>query len=156
GNDLFGFGKASYTPTDHDVVNLDVNWSRSRFQTPFDSTAAIIDDRQQDVNGFVNLGWRHRVPTGHTPGSELSAGAFSRHGSLTYTPGVNDQPSFSFAPDPTLYNIAEDRSFHIVGAKLDYLYRLSEQLSFKLGTQSSLVRGHENFSAVAADGTQGP
>ena len=156
GNDLFGFGKASYAPTDHDVVNLDVNWSRSRFQTPFDSSVAIIDDRQQDVNGFVNLGWRHRVARGRTAGSELFAGAFYRHGSLSYTPGESDQPSFAFAPDTTLYNISEDRSFDLYGVKLDYLLRLSEQLSFKIGTQSSLVRGHENFSSFAADGTPGP
>jgi len=156
GNDLFGFGKATYSPTDHDVVNLDLNWSRSRFQTPFDSSVAIIDDREQDANGFVNLGWRHRVTAGRTAGSELFAGAFYRHGSLTYTPGASDQPSFSFAPDTALYNISEDRSFDLVGVKLDYLLRLSEQVSFKAGTQSSLVRGHENFSAVAANGTLGP
>jgi outer membrane receptor for ferrienterochelin and colicin len=156
GNDLFGFGKATYTPTDHDVVNLDVNWSRSRFQTPFDSSVAIIDDGEQDVNGFVNLGWRHRVTRGRTAGSELFAAAFYRHGSLTYTPGENDEPGFAFAPDTTLYNISEDRSFDIVGVKLDYLLRLSEQLSFKAGTQSSLVRGHENFQSFAADGTPGP
>ncbi|HEX9546566.1 MAG TPA: TonB-dependent receptor [Acidimicrobiales bacterium] len=156
GNDLFGFGKATYSPTDHDVVNLDVNWSRSRFQTPFDSSVAIINDQEQDVNGFVNLGWRHRVSSGRTAGSELFAGAFYRHGSLTYVPGASDQPSFAFAPDTTLYNISEDRSFNIVGVKLDYLLRLSEQLSFKAGTQSSLVRGHENFQSFAAGGTPGP
>ncbi|HLQ24172.1 MAG TPA: TonB-dependent receptor [Gemmatimonadales bacterium] len=156
GNDLFGFGKATYSPTDHDVVNLDVNWSRSRFQTPFDSSVAIINDEEQDVNGFVNLGWRHRVSSGRTAGSELFAGAFYRHGSLTYVPGASDQPSFAFAPDTTLYNISEDRSFNIVGVKLDYLLRLSEQLSFKAGTQSSLVRGHENFQSFAAGGTPGP
>jgi outer membrane receptor for ferrienterochelin and colicin len=156
GNDLFGFGKVSYVPTDHDLVNLDVSWSRSRFQTPFDSTVGIIDDQQQDVNGFVNLGWRHQVTSGHTAGSELFAGGFYRHGSLTYTPGLNDDPTFAFAPDPTLYNISEDRSFDLVGVKLDYLLRLSEQLSFKAGTQSGLVRGHENFSSSAADGTPGP
>jgi hypothetical protein len=153
GNDLFGFGKLSYVPTDHDLVNLDVSWSRSRFQTPFDSTAGIIDDQQQDVNGFVNLGWRHQVTSGHTAGSELFVGAFYRHGSLAYTPGANDDPTFAFAPDTTLYNISEDRTFNLAGVKLDYLLRLSERLSFKAGTQSSLVRGHENFSAFNASGS---
>lgn len=152
GNDLFGFGKAQYAPTDHDVVNLAVNWSRSRFQTPFDSAAGIIDDRQQDVNGFVNLGWRHRVTSGRIVGSELFAGAFYRHGSLSYVPGLTDDPTFSFAPDTTLYNISEDRSFDLVGVKLDYLLRLSEQVAFKAGTLSSLVRGHENFQSFNAAG----
>jgi outer membrane receptor for ferrienterochelin and colicin len=152
GNDLFGFGKVSYVPTDHDLVNLDVSWSRSRFQTPFDSTVGIIDDQEQDVNGFVNLGWRHQVTSGRTAGSELFAGAFYRHGSLAYTPGINDEPGFAFAPDTTLYNISEDRTFNLVGVKVDYTLRLSERLSFKAGTQSSLVRGHENFSAFNASG----
>ncbi|HYL56907.1 MAG TPA: TonB-dependent receptor, partial [Gemmatimonadales bacterium] len=60
GTDLFGFGKVQYIPSDHDVVNLDLNRSRTRFAVPFDSANGIIDDHQQDVNGFVNLGWRHR------------------------------------------------------------------------------------------------
>jgi hypothetical protein len=156
GNDLFGFGKLQYTPTDHDLATLDVNWSRSRFQTPFDSAAGIIDDRERDVNGFVNLGWRHRVAMGRTAGSELFGGAFYRHGTLSYVPGLSDQPSFSFAPDTTSYNISEDRSFDIVGVKLDYLLRLSEKVAFKAGTQSSLVRGHENFQSFTAAGTAGP
>jgi len=156
GNDLFGFGKAQYAPSDHDVVNLDVNWSRSRFQTPFDSATGIIDDRQQDVNGFVNLGWEHRVATGRTAGSQIFGAVFYRHGSLSYVPGSADEPSFTFAPDTTAYNIAEDRSFALVGVKADYLLRLSEQVAFKAGTLSSLVRGHENFSSFAANGTPGP
>jgi len=156
GNDLFGFGKAQYSPTDHDVVSMDVNWSRSRFQTPFDSAAGIIDDRQQDVNGFVNVGWQHRVATGRTAGSEIFAGAFYRHGSLSYVPGPVDEPSFTFAPDTTLYNISEDRSFDLVGVKLDYLLRLSEQVAFKAGTLSSLVRGHENFQSFNTAGAPGP
>lgn len=156
GNDLYGFGKLQYTPTDHDVATLDVNWSRSQFQTPFDSAVGIINDQQQDVNGFVNLGWRHRVVTGRTAGSELFASTFYRHGSLTYTPGANDIPTFTFVPDTIAYNISEDRSFDIVGVKLDYLLRLSEQVAFKAGTLSSLVRGHENFQSFTAAGVAGP
>jgi len=156
GDDLFGFGKAQFTPSDHDVLNLAVNWSRSRFETPFDSAAAIIDDQQQDVNGFVNLGWQHRVATGRTAGSEIFAAAFYRHGSLSYVPGPNDEPSFTFAPDTTAYNISEDRSFDLVGLKFDYLLRLSEQVAFKAGTLSSLVRGHENFQSFTGAGVPGP
>src|SRR5213595_547822 len=79
GSDLFGFAKLQYVPSDRDVVNLDVDRSRTRFAVPFDSVEGIIDDHQQDVNGFVNLGWRHRAGT-----SERFAGAFFRDGSLHY------------------------------------------------------------------------
>lgn len=154
GEDLYGFGKVQYSPTDHDVVNLDVNWSRTNVQTPFDSSAGVIDDHERDINGFVNLGWQHRVTSGRTMGSEAFAGAFFRHGSLNYNPGLQDDPSFTFAPDTTLYNIREARSFDLYGVKLDYLLRLSEELSVKVGTLSSIVRGHENFQSF--DANQGP
>src|SRR5438874_12540615 len=61
GTDLFGFAKVQYIPSDRDVVNLELNRSRTRFGVPFDSVEGVIDDHQQDVNGLVNLGWRHRV-----------------------------------------------------------------------------------------------
>jgi hypothetical protein len=157
GEDYYTFGKLAYSPTDHDVINLDANWSSTSRQIPFDSAAGIINDHQRDINAFVNLGWQHRVTGGAHPGSEFFAGAFYRHGSLRYTPGKNDQPSFFFAPDTTTaYNISESRGFDIVGVKLDYLLRLREELSFKFGTLASLVRGNENFQSFDSSGTPGP
>ena len=156
GEDLYGFAKVQYSPTDHDVVNLDVNWSRTSVQTPFDSSAGVIDDHERDINGFANLGWQHRVTSGRTMGSEAFAGAFFRHGSLNYDPGLQDDPSFTFAPDTTLYNIREARTFDLYGVKLDYLLRLSEELSFKVGTLSSIVRGHENFQSFDVNQVAGP
>src|SRR5438876_11988876 len=123
GTDLFGFGKIQYIPSDRDVVNLDVNRSRTRFAVPFDSVEGIIDDHQQDVNGFVNLGWRHRFAesaSGSGRSAELFTGAFFRDGSLNYTPGLPDDPTFVFASDTTHYILSEDRNFHTAGLKLDY------------------------------------
>ena len=156
GQDAYGFGKIQYAPTGHDVVSLDANWSRSHFQTPFDPAAGVIDDWQQDVNGFVTLGWQHSAMRNEDQGSELFASAFYRHGSLAYTPGANDDPTFTFAPDTTLYNISEARNFDIYGVKVDYTLHLSEPLSFKFGTLSSLTRGHENFRAFNATNANGP
>lgn len=156
GQDVYGFGKLQYAPSDRDIVSLDANWSRSHFQTPFDSAAGVINDWEADLNDFLTLGWQHRAMNGPDKGTELFASAFYRHGSLTYTPAVNDQPSFRFAPDTTLYNISEARSFDIYGVKLDYTVHLSELLSFKFGTLSSLTRGHENFRAFNATTPNGP
>src|SRR5438552_3415477 len=138
-------------PADRDVVDLDLNRSRTRFAVPFDSVEGIIDDHQQDVNGFVNLGWRHRAGT-----SERFAGAFFRDGSLHYTPGTSDDPSFVFYPDPTPYNVREDRNFHTVGVKFDYALRPHHGLELKAGTLASLTRGHEDFSTVDAARNPGP
>jgi hypothetical protein len=158
GQDIFGFAKVQYVPSDRDVVNLDVSRSRTRFAVPFDSTQAVIDDHQQDVNGFVNLGWRHRSGAGSEgSGSELFVGGFFRDGSLTFTPGLTDQPSFIFYPDTTTaYNLTEDRNFHTVGGKIDYLFRLHHGLEFKLGTLASTTGGHEDFETVDSAGNPGP
>ena len=160
GTDVFGFGKLQYVPSASDVVNLDVNRSRTRFAVPFDSVEGIIDDHQQDVNGFVNLGWQHRFNGSAADpdrSAELFAGVFFRDGSLHYTPGVTDQPSFVFYPDTTTaYNLREDRNFSSTGVKLDYTIRPHHGLEFKLGTLASFTRGHEDFSTVDSAGNPGP
>src|SRR5881396_2951155 len=159
GTDLFGFGKIQYVPSDRDVVNLDVSRSRTRFAVPFDSVEGIIDDHQQDVNGFVNLGWRHRFAessSGSGRSAELFTGAFFRDGSLNYTPGLTDDPTFVFAPDTTHYILSEDRNFHTAGLKLDYTLQPHHGLELKTGVLASLTRGHEDFSSVSSTGSPGP
>ncbi|HEY7636700.1 MAG TPA: TonB-dependent receptor [Gemmatimonadales bacterium] len=158
GTDLFGFGKAQYLPSAADVVNLDVSWSRTRFEVPFDSTGgALSDDHQQDINSFVNLGWRHQFPgSGTSSGSDLFVGAFHRRGSLTFTPGENDVPAFVFFPDTTPFNLSEDRNFNTTGLKADYQYRFSEHLQFKVGGLASFTRGHEDFETRDQSGAPGP
>jgi len=159
GTDLYSFGKLQYLPSSNDVVNLDLSWSRTRFQVPFDSTGgAFTDDNQQDINSFANLGWRHQFPgSGTANGSELFVAAFHRRGSLAFTPGVNDIASFIFFPDTTTpFNLTEDRNFNTTGLKADYIYRLSEQLQFKVGGLASFTRGHEDFTARDQSGAIGP
>src|SRR5438477_5138056 len=56
GTDVFGFAKLQYAASDRNVLNIEVNRSRTRFAVPFDSVEGVIDDHQQDVNGFVNVG----------------------------------------------------------------------------------------------------
>ncbi len=159
GTDLFGFGKIQYVPSDRDVVNLDVSRSRTRFAVPFDSVEGIVDDHQQDVNGFVNLGWRHRFAessSGSGRSAELFTGAFFRDGSLNYTPGLTDDPTFVFAPDTTHYILSEDRNFHTAGLKLDYTLAPHHGLELKTGVLASLTRGHEDFASVTSTGSPGP
>lgn len=157
GSDLFGFAKVQYVPTDRDVVTLDLNRSRTLFQVPFDSSQGLIDDHQQDVNGFLNLGWRHRSAGEDVEeANEIFVGAFYRDGSLHYTPGAADQPSFLFYPDTTLYNVQEDRNFHSFGLKLDYTIRPHHGLEFKVGGLLQSTRGHEDFSTTDSAGNPGP
>ena len=159
GTDLFGFAKLQYSATDQDVVNLEFNRSRTRFAVPFDSVEGIIDDHQQDVNGFVNLGWRHQIGAENLElgkSSELFVGAFFRDGSLGYTPGLTDAATFQFPGDTNHYIITEDRSFRTTGAKLDYSVRAHHGLEFKTGLLASLTSGHEDFSSETNTGSRGP
>ena len=159
GTDLFGFAKLQYTATDQDVVNIEVNRSRTRFAVPFDSVEGIIDDHQQDINGFVNLGWRHQLGTENLElgqSSELFIGTFFRDGSLAYAPGLTDSATFTFPGDTSRYIIAEDRGFRTTGAKIDYTVRAHHGLEFKTGVLASLTSGHEDFSSQTNTGSPGP
>ena len=165
GEDWYGFGKIQFTPSLSDVINLEGNLSQTKFQVPFDTTGNTqLDDNQRDINSFVNLGWRHQfagpeyiegaASAGAAP--ELFLGFFYRHGGLRYTPGVNDDPQFVFFPDPTPYNIRENRNFDALGMKADYSIHPGRELEFKFGTLTQFTRGHEDFTTTDASGNPGP
>jgi hypothetical protein len=169
GEDLFTFGKLSYALSNTDVFNLDANWSRTTFQVPFDpAQTASFDDHQQDVNSFVNLGWRHqfgdsasnatnRGSRSSSAPSEFFTGLFFRYGSLDYTPGANDEPQFVFFPDTTNpYNLRESRNFTTLGAKVDFLTHLAPELEFKTGVLAQHTSGNEDFQSTDASGAAGP
>jgi hypothetical protein len=160
GTDYFGFGKVQFTPSTRDVLSLDLNASRTRFQVPYDTSGnTVLDDHQIDVNSFVNLGWRHQFnqATSQAESSDLFAGLFYRHGSLDYVPGSVDTPQFVFFPDTTTpYNLSENRQFNTVGLKLDYTIHPQRELEFKFGTLSSTTSGHEDFVTTDANGNHGP
>lgn len=159
GIDAFGFGKVQYTPTGHDVLDLEANLSQTRFAVPYDTSGGtFLNDHQRDVNGFINLGWRHAfgdsVESEHP--KELFAGLFYRHGSLQYEPGAGDESSFIFYPDTTPYNLRENRSFDTYGVKADYSFSPSHVIGFKIGTLDAVTRGSEAFTTFGAGGQPGP
>jgi hypothetical protein len=162
GDDMFGFAKLQLNPSNSDVVNLEGNWSRTKFQVPFDTAGGVqADDNQEDLNAFLNLGWRHLFsggqssPTEETRGGELFTGLFYRTGSLKYTPGLNDDPQFVFYPDTNHYNLREDRTFSTAGLKLDYSYRTGHDFEFKSGLLVQSTSGHEDFVTTNAAGGAG-
>jgi hypothetical protein len=157
--DVFGFGKIEYMPTDRDVLTLDLDWARTNFLVPFDSTQGLRDDRQRDINSFANFAWHHQFSgesSSTDAGSDVFLGLFARHGSLAYSPSPADEPSFVFFPDTVPYNVSENRSFDTYGVKVDYTLRLSHEVGFKFGTLPSYTTGHELFQTVAANGSHGP
>ncbi len=159
GDDLSGFGKLQYIPGNHDIVNLDGDWSRTRFQVPYDSTGGVfLDDHQEDSNGFATLSWRHLSggATSAEARNEWFAAVLFRNGRLKYTPGAADNPQFIFFPDSTPYNLTEDRNFNTGGLKIDETWRPSHAAEFKAGTLASFTTGHEDFESRDASGAAGP
>src|SRR5712691_7062935 len=159
GTDVFGFAKLQYSATDQDVVNIEVNRSRTRFAVPFDSVEGVIDDHQQDVNGFVNVGWRHQLGVENLElgkASEIFLAGFFRDGSLAYKPGLTDSATFTFPGDTNRYIIAEDRNFRTAGAKVDYTVRAHHGLEFKTGLLASFTSGQEDFSSQTNTRSPGP
>jgi carboxypeptidase family protein len=166
GEDYFGFGKAQYTLSQHDLISLDGSYSTTHFGIPYDSTGGVrLNDHQTDVNAFVNLSYRHRFGEGDTtagessPPPELFVGPFYRHGTLYYNPGSGDVPNFVDAADSTNTprNVFENRLFNTVGVKTDLSFPLiSGMLDGKVGVLYSHTFGNENFELTDPTGEQPP
>jgi TonB dependent receptor-like, beta-barrel/Carboxypeptidase regulatory-like domain len=162
GTDAFGFGKLEFRGSPNDVVDLDLNWSQTHFQVPYDTTGgAFLNDHQIDGNGFANLSWHHLFsPAADTARSgaptELFSALFYRAGGLKYVPGAGDDPQFIFFPDPTPYNLRENRNFNTIGVKEDLTVTPRHELEFKTGILAQFTSGHEDFSAFDASGNSGP
>jgi hypothetical protein len=54
------------------------------------------------------------------------------------------------------FNLSEHRAADIYGIKADYTLRPMHDLSFKVGTLTSITTGHEDFSTFNASGQTGP
>ncbi len=163
GTDVYMFGKVEYRAGATDVMDLDLNGSRTYFAVPYDTAGGTrLNDHQTDVNGFANLGWHHLFSTpdsaaGAAEPAELFTGLYYRAGSLHYVPGLTDTPSFIFYPDTTTaYNLNENRKFTATGLKMDLTLHPQRELMVKGGILAQFTDGHENFETVDANGNPGP
>jgi hypothetical protein len=162
GQDQYGFGKAGARLSPRDSLTLDFSASRTHAGIPYDSSFGILDDHQTDVNGFANLGWRHRfgessVAGAETGSPELFSAIYVRRSTLDYLPGSVDQPQFIFYPDTTgRFSVQEHRIATTMGVKVDFTEPLTRSLTWKSGAELSLVEGREDFNTVDARGMAGP
>jgi hypothetical protein len=165
GEDYYGFTKLQYAAGPHDLFSIDGNYSTTHFDVPYDSTLALLNDHQTDVNSFINLAYRHKfgeaVGTGEeSQPAELFVGPYFRDGSLNYRPGAADQPSFiDSVGDPSLTprDVFENRNFYILGVKTDLSFPvIAGLMDGKIGTTYSHTYGHENFELIDPTGAQPP
>ncbi len=162
GSDYYGFAKLQYAAGPRDLFSMDGSYSTTHFDVPYDSTAAVLNDHQTDVNSFLNLAYRHRF--GEAVGTdeqsqpaELFVGPYFRDGSLDYRPGSQDQPSFVDANDPTQTprDVFESRNFYDLGIKTDLSFPLiAGKMDGKVGGIYQHTYGHEDFALTDPTGAQ--
>jgi Carboxypeptidase regulatory-like domain len=172
GQDYYGFGKAQYNATSHDIISIDGSYSTTHFDVPYDSSVVlangnkqILNDHQTDVNSFINLSYRHRFGSASDTSSgeesapaELFVGPYWRHGTLNYRPGAIDQPSFvDSAVDSVPRNVYENRLFNTYGIKTDLSFPVVRgMLDGKVGVQYSHTSGNEDFQLTDPTGVAPP
>ncbi len=134
GTDGYAFGKLQYSSSPANVIALEANIGETKPPSRTIRVAGcfrMIIER--DINSFVNLGWNHQFGTQTTGAgsSELFAGLFYRHGSLTYDPNPQDDLAVRILPG---YHPSEP----LRAAKLQYVRhqgRLYDSARRRLGVQ---------------------
>jgi len=146
GFDYFLYGKADYVLSDADYLTLNLNWSRTATQVPFDPVEQITDDYQTASNAFQTLTYYRSLSTALDRESNFFMAGYAREGQLLFTPGATDIPNFQFAGDTSSYNLAEGRSFITTGVRTKFDDRLSHQFQYAVGAEFSSTRGSEKFT----------
>lgn len=157
GFDYFLYGKLDYRFSDLDFLTANLNYGKTNTQVPYDSLEGIADDIQVTSNQFQTLSYYRTFSTEKNHEGNLFVGVYAREGSLLYTPGEADPPSFHFAGDTVnSFVLAEDRSFTTIGTRAKYDLRLSHEFQYAFGLNLSSTAGSEKFTSRDSVGIPGP
>lgn len=158
GFDYFLYGKADYLLSDIDYLTLNLNYSVTSTQVPYDSMelgeapiggpAAQQDDYQNTTNAFQTLSYFRTFSAEADHESNLLIAAYGREGGLQYTPGLLDVPTVEDRSGDTLHVFSSDRSFTTLGVRTKYDNRLSHQFMYAVGFDASTTSGHEDFGPI--------
>lgn len=153
GFDYFTFGKFDYLISENDYITMNLNYSSTHTQVPYDPTEGVQRDRQSSYNSFQTLSYFHIVSEESGRESNLFIGAFARQGGLKYTPDVNNDNKIFFDDDSANgYVVRQDRGFTTTGLKAKFDARLSHHFKYALGLNYSKTYGKEDFSFISANG----
>ncbi|HEY6172079.1 MAG TPA: TonB-dependent receptor [Candidatus Kapabacteria bacterium] len=157
GFDYFLYGKLDYLLTESDYLTMNLNWSRTFTEIPFDSLSeGVIDNRQKTTNAFQTLSYYHTISSELDKESNLFIGLFAREGGLQFLPGSINTPSVGFEGDSTLYVLSEDRSFTTLGFRTTFSKRLSHEFAFSTGVIATTTSGTANFTTRDSMQDPGP
>ncbi|HUN65058.1 MAG TPA: TonB-dependent receptor [Bacteroidota bacterium] len=157
GQDYFLYGKFDYQLSDYDYVTMNLNFSTTQTEVPYDSSEQIMNDMQRTTNQFQTLSLYHTFSEEKNAETSLFAGLYAREGGLVYTPGPEDPPSFEFAGDTaSRYVLGENRSFTTLGTRVKFDQRLLHEFLYSAGFTFSATNGTENFTSRDSAGAAGP
>jgi hypothetical protein len=147
GFDYFLFGKANYVLGLHDYLSLNLNYSLTETEVPYDPAEALLNDRQRTYNAFQTLSFFHSVADGTDRETNFFAGLFARQGGLRYDAGLEDDPKTFLGEDTTTgYVIDENRRFTSLGFRTKFDQRLSHRISYAVGMDFTSTKGTEEFN----------
>jgi hypothetical protein len=147
GFDYFLYGKFDYLINDNDYMTMNLNYSETQTQIPFDPSQGINYDNHNSTNSFQTLSFFHTISNEVDRASDLFVGLFVREGGLKFNTSPFDQTKQFINNDSTTgYTIDQDRSFLTYGTRLKYTSELSHQFSYAAGLDFSSTTGEENFN----------
>ncbi|MGA2297768.1 MAG: TonB-dependent receptor [FCB group bacterium] len=157
GTDYFLYGKFDYLLTPKDYVTMNLNYSKTNNQVPFNlSLQGLSPDNQSSYNAFQTLSYYHTYSGEQSSEKTLFIGLFARQGGLNYNPSSVSPVNFQFAGDSIDYALTENRQFNTLGMRTKFDHWLSKQFKYTFGLNLSETTGTENFSSRDSLGEPGP
>lgn len=146
GFDYFTYGKFDYLISENDYITMNLNYSKTQTEVPYDPSEGIQMDNQGSYNAFQTLSYFHTGSEESDKESNFFAGAFARQGGLTYTQDVNNENKIYLNDDSTNgYVLDQNRSFTTLGVRIKYDKRLSHHFKYISGINYSSTFGKEDF-----------
>ena len=154
GFDYTLYGKLDYLIDDKNFLTVNLNYSQTQTQIPFDSVEGIDYDTHISYNSFQTLSFYHTISDEVDKASDLFVGLFVREGGLKYNTSPYDQTVQYIDNDSsTAYTVNQNRSFVTYGTRLKYSDELSHHFSYAAGLDFSVTNGTETFDFKDSAGT---
>jgi len=156
GFDYFLYGKFDYIISDIDYITANLSFGKTSTQVPYDPAVQIASDVQETANSLQSISYFRAMNSQSDREEDFFIGGYAREGSLDYTPGAIDPPTFQFAGDTTYENLFEDRSFTTLGVRSTFDQGLAMHSMYKVGFNISTTGGVENFTSRDSLQNSGP
>ncbi|HEX2961768.1 MAG TPA: carboxypeptidase-like regulatory domain-containing protein [Ignavibacteriales bacterium] len=147
GSDYFAYGKFDYLINGRDYVTMNLNYSKTQTQVPYDPAEGIRLDNQDSYNSFQTLSYFHTISTEPENETNLFIGGFAREGGLNFIPDLNDgNKTYLNSDSSTGYVVGQNRKFTTLGIRAKYDERLSHHFKYAVGFNYGDTFGREDFS----------